>query len=262
MTCSRESNLPDPVQPAEKRRVALALQGGGSHGAFTWGVLDRLLAEPSLEIVGISGTSAGAMNAGVLADGLRVAGPRRPASLTIVLAGCRAPSGIRELVAMGSAGHVAPRPQSYLPLGGYADAGLLAIPDRLLQLPSRSARCCSASTSKGCAMMRARRASSYAQRTYAPDCVACSTMPNYRLTCCSPRRACRRRIKRSRSGTTSFGTGGYTGNPALAPLYLGTNATDLIVVGINPIERTDRASDSARHHRPNRRDQFQLDLHA
>jgi NTE family protein len=49
--------------------IDLALQGGGSHGAFTWGVLDRLLEEPWLTIAGISGTSAGAMNAAVLADG-------------------------------------------------------------------------------------------------------------------------------------------------------------------------------------------------
>ena len=49
--------------------VDLALQGGGSHGAFTWGVLDRLLQEPWLKIEGISGTSAGAMNAAVLAHG-------------------------------------------------------------------------------------------------------------------------------------------------------------------------------------------------
>lgn len=49
--------------------VDLALQGGGSHGAFTWGVLDRLLEEPWLKIEAISGTSAGAMNAAVLADG-------------------------------------------------------------------------------------------------------------------------------------------------------------------------------------------------
>src|SRR3954453_14899870 len=46
-----------------------ALQGGGAHGAFTWGVLDRLLEEPWLGIDGISGTSAGAMNAAVLVDG-------------------------------------------------------------------------------------------------------------------------------------------------------------------------------------------------
>jgi len=49
--------------------VDLALQGGGSHGAFTWGVLDRLLEEPWLHIEAISGTSAGAMNAAVMAAG-------------------------------------------------------------------------------------------------------------------------------------------------------------------------------------------------
>jgi len=49
--------------------IDLALQGGGSHGAFTWGVLERLLEEPWLHIAAISGTSAGAMNAAVLADG-------------------------------------------------------------------------------------------------------------------------------------------------------------------------------------------------
>jgi NTE family protein len=57
------SSTNDPVL------IDLALQGGGSHGAFTWGVLDRLLEEPRLRIAGISGTSAGAMNAAVLADG-------------------------------------------------------------------------------------------------------------------------------------------------------------------------------------------------
>jgi NTE family protein len=49
--------------------IDLALQGGGSHGAFAWGVLDRLLEEPRFCIAAISGTSAGAMNAAVLADG-------------------------------------------------------------------------------------------------------------------------------------------------------------------------------------------------
>ncbi len=54
--------------------VDLALQGGGSHGAFTWGVMDRLLEEPWLKIEGVSGTSAGAMNAAVLADGFAAGG--------------------------------------------------------------------------------------------------------------------------------------------------------------------------------------------
>ncbi|MFC2974304.1 patatin-like phospholipase family protein [Azotobacter bryophylli] len=52
------------------RPVNLALQGGGAHGAFTWGVLDALLEDGRLEFEGISGTSAGAMNAAVLAHGL------------------------------------------------------------------------------------------------------------------------------------------------------------------------------------------------
>ncbi len=50
-------------------RLNLALQGGGAHGAFTWGVLDALLADPRLHFEGLSGSSAGAMNAVVLADG-------------------------------------------------------------------------------------------------------------------------------------------------------------------------------------------------
>ncbi len=56
--------------------IDLALQGGGSHGAFTWGVLDRLLEEPWLTIDGISGTSAGAMNAAVLVYGHQTGGSR------------------------------------------------------------------------------------------------------------------------------------------------------------------------------------------
>ncbi|HEY6655928.1 MAG TPA: patatin-like phospholipase family protein [Methyloceanibacter sp.] len=54
--------------------VDLALQGGGAHGAFTWGVLDRLMEEPGLQIEGISGTSAGAMNAAVLISGQAAGG--------------------------------------------------------------------------------------------------------------------------------------------------------------------------------------------
>jgi len=58
------------AQTTDRKPLCLALQGGGSHGAFTWGVLDRLLEDDRIEIEGISGTSAGAMNAVVLADGL------------------------------------------------------------------------------------------------------------------------------------------------------------------------------------------------
>lgn len=51
------------------KRINLALQGGGAHGAFTWGVLDRLLEEDDIEVAAISGTSAGAMNGAALKSG-------------------------------------------------------------------------------------------------------------------------------------------------------------------------------------------------
>jgi NTE family protein len=62
---------------ATTKKINLALQGGGAHGAFTWGVLDSLLADPRIEIEGISGASAGAINAVVLADGLVRGGPQK-----------------------------------------------------------------------------------------------------------------------------------------------------------------------------------------
>ena len=71
---SASRNASDTVTHAPVA-VDLALQGGGSHGAFTWGVLDRLLEEAWLQFDGISGTSAGAMNAAVMAASHAAGGP-------------------------------------------------------------------------------------------------------------------------------------------------------------------------------------------
>lgn len=67
--------------PTEKKRINLALQGGGAHGAFTWGVLDRLLEEKNLEITGVSGTSAGGVNGTLLVYGLLTGGPDKARDL-------------------------------------------------------------------------------------------------------------------------------------------------------------------------------------
>jgi len=72
---SARATAPKASSKQRVARVDLALQGGGAHGAFTWGVLDRLLEEPWIAFDGISGTSAGAMNAVVMADGLTQGGP-------------------------------------------------------------------------------------------------------------------------------------------------------------------------------------------
>ncbi len=64
-----------PTAPPGMKIINLALQGGGAHGAYSWGVLDALLEDGRVAFEGISGTSAGAMNAVLLADGLIAGGP-------------------------------------------------------------------------------------------------------------------------------------------------------------------------------------------
>jgi NTE family protein len=68
----RDPNAPGPQKT---KSINLALQGGGAHGSFTWGVLEQLLSDGRLVFEGISGTSAGAVNAVMLADGLARGGP-------------------------------------------------------------------------------------------------------------------------------------------------------------------------------------------
>lgn len=79
MTTGRASARPVPAPalagPRAERTVALALQGGGAHGAFTRGVLDALLEDGRLAIEAITGASAGAMNAVVLVEGWLEGGP-------------------------------------------------------------------------------------------------------------------------------------------------------------------------------------------
>lgn len=67
----------EPHRAGEKKSLALALQGGGAHGALTLGVLDPLAAGPSLDVQAISGTRGGAINAAVFADGLARNGAAR-----------------------------------------------------------------------------------------------------------------------------------------------------------------------------------------
>src|SRR3954465_12669442 len=79
------TSLPAGARPVP---VALALQGGGSLGAFSWGVLDRLLDEPRLRVAVASGASAGAMNAAMLVQGLATGGPAEAKRLLEVFWAC------------------------------------------------------------------------------------------------------------------------------------------------------------------------------
>ena len=73
----KSAGIETGVPIATQRAISLALQGGGSHSAFTWGVLDRLLEDERLAFDGVTATSAGSFNAVLLADGLALASLRR-----------------------------------------------------------------------------------------------------------------------------------------------------------------------------------------
>lgn len=91
--------------PNGKKPIALALQGGGAHGAFQWGILDRLLEDDRLDIRAVTAASAGAMNGAALVSGLAKGGAAearistscgaRPTSRAVGMSSATAPSGPR-----------------------------------------------------------------------------------------------------------------------------------------------------------------------
>lgn len=223
---------------AGRRQIAVALQGGGSHGAFTWGVLDRLLEEPDLQIVGVSGTSAGAMNAGVLAHGLRSGtAAAREALRDFWEALGRAP-GFASLRGpwMQATGEwhlensplfqwfnfltqmVSPyqfNPLNIHPLRPLIEhidfASLRSDPDAIRVFI-------------GTTNVRTGRRRVFDNSELSPDVLLASA--------CLP--LVFQAVEIDGDG---YWDGGYTGNPAISPLYLETEATDLIIIGINPLLR-------------------------
>ena len=224
------------------RRLAIALQGGGSHGAFTWGVLDRLLQEKGFEIVGISGTSAGAMNAGILADGLRRGGPAEarnalahywedvgrspgyasfapPAPLSAQRSWHLEHNPLfhwHEMLARILSPYQA-NPFNYNPLRSL----LARIDFDGLRHDSRAARVFICATNVRTGLRRV-----FENEELSADVLlASAALPQV--------------YQAVEIDGEHYWDGGYTGNPALGPLYLGTDASDLIVVGINPIVRAE-----------------------
>ena len=232
----------------ERRRIALGLQGGGAHGAFTWGALDRLLEEPTFEIVGISGTSAGAMNAAVMADGLRRGGPdkARTALRNYWEEVGRIP-GLASVIGPQTLGgdqqwHFdhAPlflwldmltrlwSPYQTNPLNFHPLRKLLEQIDfQGLRDDSAAARVFICATNVRTGL---RHVFSNADLS-ADVLLASACLPNT--------------FQAVEIEGEAYWDGGYTGNPALSPLYLRTSATDVVIIGINPLYR-DTVPQSAR----------------
>ena len=221
--------------------IDLALQGGGSHGAFTWGVLDRLLEEPWLKIEAISGTSAGAMNAAVLVSGFLKGGAR----------------GARE--ALDTYWERVAESARYSPIQR-------SMFDRLMNRWSLD-------TSPGYVMMdlMSRLVSPYSLnpfgynpiRSILEDCIDFGHLndaPIKLFITATSVRTGRGKIFRNKEITPDvllasaclptlfqaieidgepYWDGGYAGNPTISPLVRESEAYDVILVQINPRERRD-----------------------
>jgi NTE family protein len=219
--------------------VDFALQGGGAHGAFTWGVLDRLLEEPWLRIDGISGTSAGAMNAAVLVDGYADNGVdgaraalenfwRRVARAALLSPLRRTPLDVLlgrwtldhspVFVAMDLMARVF-SPYDLSPGGANPLRNILAETVDFGRLARASIKLFVTATN-----VRTGRGQVFRNSEITPDVLLASA--------CLPTL-----FQAIEIDGESYWDGGYSGNPTITPLVRECRSQDTILVQINPVER-------------------------
>jgi len=223
----------DPVS------VDLGLQGGGAHGAFTWGVLDRLLEEPWLLFDGVSGTSAGAMNAVVMAHGLSDGGPpqarialeqfwKRISDAALLSPLRRGPLELLtgrwslDYSPMFAAMDLAARvfsPYDLNPLGANPLNRILAESVDFGQLASAPIKIFVTATN-----VRTGRGRVFRNADITPDVLLASA--------CLPTL-----FQAVEIDGDMYWDGGYSGNPTMTPLIRECKSSDTILVQINPIER-------------------------
>lgn len=225
---------------SNRKEVELALQGGGAHGAFTWGVLDRLLEDGRLHVEGLSGTSAGAMNGAIVADGIVRGGYDKAREClqafwsAVSAAGNFSPVRRSPLdVLIGnwsldySPGYIAAEAMSRV-LSPYDFNPLDINPLRDIVAEhidfDRVNRCDDLKLFIAATNVRTGRPKIFRQ----PDISVDSLM----ASACLPTM-----FKAVEIDGEAYWDGGYMGNPALFPLVDECDARDMIIVQINPIER-------------------------
>ena len=219
--------------------VDLGLQGGGAHGAFTWGVLDRLLEETWLRFDGISGTSAGAMNAVVMTDGLAEGGPKqarvaleqfwkRVSDAALLSPLRRGPLEILtgrwtlDYSPVFAALDIAARvlsPYDTNPFGSNPLRQILADSVRFDRVARAPIKLFVTATN-----VRTGRGRVFRNADLTPDVLLASA--------CLPTM-----FQAVEIDGEAYWDGGYSGNPSLSPLIRECSASDTILVQINPIER-------------------------
>ncbi len=233
---------------SRKLKINLALQGGGAHGAFTWGALDRLLQEDDIEICGISGTSAGALNGAALKAGWVTGGAEGAREnlewLWTQVAGVSdlrmnawmAPFGIGALsqamelswpVLMSDAVSNLTSPYVYGPFyrNPLTDIVSRFDYDRVCNSVAPLLFICATRVRNG-------KIRVFSGDEIGPDAIMASA--------CLPTLFQAVEIDDAETGQKeAFWDGGYTGNPALFPLYNGAMPDDIVIININPLERED-----------------------
>ena len=242
---------PGPSAVAASHRVrtaSLALQGGGAHGAFAWGVLDRLLEEERLQIVGISGTSAGAMNAAMLKSGwlagghagaraqldrfwgtlrARAIGNINPA-VDFITYFTRDPGRIARAIAMSPA-HMAQdaftRAFSPYQWNPFDFNPLRELLKEMLD-EGEVCRPCEPHLFVCATNVRTGKIKIFANEEISVEVLLASA--------CLPQL-----FQAVQIGDEHYWDGGFMGNPPLYPLFYHTDTADVIIVHVNPIERPD-----------------------
>ena len=227
-------------------RINLALQGGGAHGAFTWGALERFLEDDDIEVCGISGTSAGALNGAALKSGM-VSGGREGALENLAwlwgqvagvsdlrMTNWMAPFGIGALSqaieyswpvsVAGSMSHLL-SPYAY---GPFYKNPLQDIVARFEY--EHVAEPVGPKLFVGATRVRNGKIRIFTGDEIGPDALLASA--------CLPNLFKAVEMYDNETGQMeAFWDGGYTGNPALFPLYGPDLPDDIVVVNINPMER-------------------------
>jgi NTE family protein len=235
--------LPRPaVARPTTRRINLALQGGGTHGAFTWGVLERLLEDDRLEYDAVSGTSAGAVNAAVFVQGLceggragaRAALERvwRDAATRLAVSPLQntpmekaiwghdltwsfAYQTFETLTRLLSPYQINPTPYEFNPLREVLAAAI----DPSVMVPGKGPKLYISATS-----VRTGKPRVFTREEVSVDVILASAcLPQF--------------MKAVEIDGEPFWDGGYLGNPALWPLYEQGGAPDIVLVQLNPIVR-------------------------
>ena len=231
-----------------KKRINLALQGGGAHGAFTWGVLDVLLSDPDIEIAGISGTSAGALNGAALKAGLVTGGPDAARDNLDWLwseVGSLNNSFLNDwLATISSSAPIWAKALEYSPaytafdmttrmMSPYIYGPALRNPlERLVRDFKFDEVCAEVGPQLfiGATNVRSGKIRVFEGDEISPEAIMASA--------CLPSLFQAIEFEDPKTGQVeAFWDGGYTGNPALFPLFRPELPSDIVVVNINPLYR-------------------------